>query len=187
MKANAIGRSSKTVREFLEKNYTENLSTRETIKLAVKSLLEVIHFLKYTLPLSLSSIPPSNQKIWTLWCSFVIFFLVLFFSFLFFSFLFFFSFFLFFSFSSSLLLSQVVQSGAKNIEVAIMEQGSGIKVPCFLFPLTLCGFLIVIIDVSFLFRLFQILDASEVEIFVNEIEKEKEAEVQKKPAPSGSS
>ncbi|CAG8749933.1 18856_t:CDS:2, partial [Acaulospora morrowiae] len=39
-KANAIGRSSKTVREFLEKNYKEDLNKDETIKLAVKSLLE---------------------------------------------------------------------------------------------------------------------------------------------------
>jgi 20S proteasome subunit alpha 4 len=35
-KANAIGRSSKTVREFLERNH------KETIKLTVKSLLEVV-------------------------------------------------------------------------------------------------------------------------------------------------
>ncbi|RHZ88099.1 hypothetical protein Glove_26g130 [Diversispora epigaea] len=41
-KANSIGRSSKTVREFLEKNYKEGLSKDETIKLAVKSLLEVV-------------------------------------------------------------------------------------------------------------------------------------------------
>ena len=41
-KANAIGRSSKTVREFLEKNYKDNMSQDETIKLAVKSLLEVV-------------------------------------------------------------------------------------------------------------------------------------------------
>ncbi|CAG8793732.1 20350_t:CDS:2, partial [Gigaspora margarita] len=41
-KANAIGRSSKTVREFLEKNYKEGLSKDETIKLTVKSLLEVV-------------------------------------------------------------------------------------------------------------------------------------------------
>ncbi|CAJ0756759.1 17473_t:CDS:10 [Entrophospora sp. SA101] len=40
--ANSIGRSSKTVREFLEKNYKEGLSKDETIKLAVKSLLEVV-------------------------------------------------------------------------------------------------------------------------------------------------
>merc|ERR1712093_268056 len=41
-KANAIGRLSKTVREFLEKNYKEDASTADTIKIAVKSLLEVV-------------------------------------------------------------------------------------------------------------------------------------------------
>ncbi|KAK9895586.1 N-terminal nucleophile aminohydrolase [Cystobasidium minutum MCA 4210] len=41
-KANAIGRSSKTVREFLEKNYKDDASESDTIKLAVKSLLEVV-------------------------------------------------------------------------------------------------------------------------------------------------
>lgn len=41
-KATTIGRSSKTVREFLEKNYRDDLSTDETIKLAIKSLLEVV-------------------------------------------------------------------------------------------------------------------------------------------------
>lgn len=41
-KANSIGRSSKTVREFLEKNYKEDMSKQETIKLAIKSLLEVV-------------------------------------------------------------------------------------------------------------------------------------------------
>jgi len=41
-KANAIGRSSKTVREFLEKNYKEDMSKEEAIKLAIKSLLEVV-------------------------------------------------------------------------------------------------------------------------------------------------
>ena len=40
--ANAIGRSSKTVREFLEKNYKDEASESDTIKLAVKSLLEVV-------------------------------------------------------------------------------------------------------------------------------------------------
>ena len=42
MQANAIGRSSKTVREFLEKNYKEDLSRDDCIKLTVKSLLEVV-------------------------------------------------------------------------------------------------------------------------------------------------
>jgi len=41
-KASAIGRSSKTVREFLEKNYAEDMSKNETILLAIKSLLEVV-------------------------------------------------------------------------------------------------------------------------------------------------
>lgn len=41
-KACAIGRSSKTVREFMEKNYTDELSRDDAIKLTVKSLLEVV-------------------------------------------------------------------------------------------------------------------------------------------------
>lgn len=43
-KANATGRSAKTVREYLEKNYSEELveSNESTIKLAIKALLEVV-------------------------------------------------------------------------------------------------------------------------------------------------
>ncbi|CED82893.1 n-terminal nucleophile aminohydrolase [Phaffia rhodozyma] len=41
-KANAIGRSSKTVREFLEKNHRDDMTRAETVKLAVKSLLEIV-------------------------------------------------------------------------------------------------------------------------------------------------
>lgn len=40
-KANATGRNSNSVREFLEKNYTET-SGAETVKLAVRALLEVV-------------------------------------------------------------------------------------------------------------------------------------------------
>ena len=42
MQANAIGRASKTVREFLEKTWTADLSTDATVKLTIKSLLEVV-------------------------------------------------------------------------------------------------------------------------------------------------
>ncbi len=41
-KACSIGRSAKTVREFLEKNYKDAMDKQETVKLAVKSLLEVV-------------------------------------------------------------------------------------------------------------------------------------------------
>ena len=41
-KANAIGRSSKTVREFLEKNHKDDMTRDESIKVTVKSLLEVV-------------------------------------------------------------------------------------------------------------------------------------------------
>lgn len=41
-RANAIGRSSKTVREFLERNYKEEMDREKTIQLAIKSLLEVV-------------------------------------------------------------------------------------------------------------------------------------------------
>jgi len=41
-KADAVGRSSKTVKEFLEKNHKDNMTREESIKLTVKSLLEVV-------------------------------------------------------------------------------------------------------------------------------------------------
>lgn len=40
-KANAIGRNSKTIREYLEKHYVET-SGRETMKLAIRSLMETV-------------------------------------------------------------------------------------------------------------------------------------------------
>lgn len=45
--ANATGRSGKTVREYLEKAYTEELAanSQQVVKLAVKALLEVIEVL----------------------------------------------------------------------------------------------------------------------------------------------
>jgi 20S proteasome subunit alpha 4 len=44
LQANATGRSAKTVREFLEKYYTEELvlSEKGTVKLAIRALLEVV-------------------------------------------------------------------------------------------------------------------------------------------------
>ncbi|ORZ11133.1 proteasome subunit alpha type-7 [Absidia repens] len=90
-KANAIGRSSKTVREFLEKNYSDTMDDKAAIKLTVKSLLEV------------------------------------------------------------------VQTGAKNIEIAVMTADHQVK----------------------------ILDLTEVEAVVAEIEKEKEEEAEKKKKPLG--
>lgn len=41
-KANAIGRSSKTLRELLEKKYEADMDRDQTIRLAVKCLLEVV-------------------------------------------------------------------------------------------------------------------------------------------------
>ncbi|XP_018569157.1 proteasome subunit alpha type-7-1 [Anoplophora glabripennis] len=89
-KANATGRSAKTVREFLEKYYTseEVSSERGTVKLAIRALLEV------------------------------------------------------------------VQSGQKNLEIAVMRHGE---------PLVM-------------------LDADTIEKYVTEIEKEKEEEAEKKKA-----
>jgi 20S proteasome subunit alpha 4 len=42
-KANATGRNSNSIREFLEKNYKET-SGQETVKLAIRALLEVKSF-----------------------------------------------------------------------------------------------------------------------------------------------
>jgi 20S proteasome subunit alpha 4 len=41
-KANAVGRNSKTVREYLEKNYDSVSDEASAVKLAVRSLLEVV-------------------------------------------------------------------------------------------------------------------------------------------------
>merc|ERR1711871_727113 len=41
-KANSTGRSAKTIREFLEKNYEDECSDDEAIKLAIQALMEVV-------------------------------------------------------------------------------------------------------------------------------------------------
>lgn len=41
-KANATGRNSTNIREFLEKNYVEDASEDEAVRLAIKALLEVV-------------------------------------------------------------------------------------------------------------------------------------------------
>jgi len=43
-KANATGRSAKTVKEFLEKNYTDEMvaTSKDTVKFGIKALLEVV-------------------------------------------------------------------------------------------------------------------------------------------------
>ena len=41
-KAQAVGQNSKTMQEFLEKNFKENLNRDESINLAIKALLEVV-------------------------------------------------------------------------------------------------------------------------------------------------
>lgn len=43
-RANSTGRSAQTVREFLEKNYTAEIASKDdqVIKLAIKALLEVV-------------------------------------------------------------------------------------------------------------------------------------------------
>lgn len=40
-KANAIGRNSKTIREFLEKHYADTAG-KETVKLAIRALMETV-------------------------------------------------------------------------------------------------------------------------------------------------
>jgi 20S proteasome subunit alpha 4 len=41
-KANAIGRNSKNLREYLEKHHIDGLSNDQTVKLAIETLLEVV-------------------------------------------------------------------------------------------------------------------------------------------------
>lgn len=76
-------------------------------------------------------------------------------------------------------LSQVVQSGGKNIELAVIRRNQPLKVICwrFLNRLSLAQFEVFHLKVAFF---FQILESKEIEALVAEIEKEKEEEAEKK-------
>ncbi len=73
VQANAIGRSSKTVREFLEKNHKDEMSREETIKLAVKSLLEVVQTgaknIEITVMESYAKITVCPPALFVVWCA----------------------------------------------------------------------------------------------------------------------
>jgi 20S proteasome subunit alpha 4 len=65
-KANAIGKNSKTVREYLEKNYNDEVAKdeEECKKLAVKSLLEVVE--SGGRNIEMSTVKPGQPlKLWT--------------------------------------------------------------------------------------------------------------------------
>ena len=65
-KANAIGKNSKTVREYLEKNYNDEVAKdeEECKKLAVKSLLEVVESGGRNIEVSTMK-PGEPLKLWT--------------------------------------------------------------------------------------------------------------------------
>jgi len=65
-KANAIGKNSKTVREYLEKNYNDEVAKdeEECKKLAVKSLLEVVESGGRNIEVSTMK-PGQPLKLWT--------------------------------------------------------------------------------------------------------------------------
>lgn len=119
-KANATGRNSNSVREFLEKNYTETSGT-ETVKLAVRALLEVsdnpliLQWQKRDCMLSSrldiwvdcevaqGSLIVINGSILRRFTS------------------------IFVDTSMFFVLWQVVESGGKNIEIAVMTKNDGLR------------------------------------------------------------
>ncbi|KAL2333819.1 hypothetical protein Fmac_015032 [Flemingia macrophylla] len=86
-KANATGRNSNSIREFLEKNYKET-SGQETVKLAIRALLE-------NWSLSAEAMQKTTNNIYCLSTLFVV--------------------------------TKVVESGGKNIEVAVMTKEHGLR------------------------------------------------------------
>ncbi|KAL0210738.1 hypothetical protein P9112_009036 [Eukaryota sp. TZLM1-RC] len=73
-KANAIGRNDKTVREYLEKKYSETLSEEEGIKLVTSALMEVVEsgknvevaVLKFDVPLTILTEEQVDQVVQSL-------------------------------------------------------------------------------------------------------------------------
>lgn len=69
-KANASGRNSNSIREFLEKNYKET-SGQETVKLAIRALLEVSFCFGFSLHIGISILGAGllvhDMKVYLLW------------------------------------------------------------------------------------------------------------------------
>ncbi|KAI3637741.1 hypothetical protein MIR68_004390 [Amoeboaphelidium protococcarum] len=61
-KAAAIGRNSKTVQEFLEKNWTDSLNKDETVALTVKALLEVVQTGAKNIEIAVMTAPSADSK-----------------------------------------------------------------------------------------------------------------------------
>lgn len=78
--------------------------------------------------------------------------------------------------------SQVVQSGGKNIELAVIRRNQPLKVICprLLNRPSLARLEVFHFKVTFFLSFFQILESKEIEALVAEIEKEKEEEAEKK-------
>lgn len=116
-KANAIGRNANSVREFLEKNYSDETTANSDsacVKLCVRALLEV------------------------------------------------------------------VQSGSKNVEIAVARRNKPLEVISSLFFVVVVGVVTLNCKINGKMLLLKMLKAEEVEKIMAEIEKENEAEAEKK-------
>ena len=129
LQANATGRSAKSVREYLEKNYSpEAVKTRDsTTMLAIKALLEV------------------------------------------------------------------VQSGSKNMEVAVIEKGKTLEVGLIsvhlavVYTFILCMLTCTQVSLSLSLSLIQFLDTDQIDHYVKQIEKAREEEAERRKAKKSAS